>query len=381
MAGQRNLEASRQQIAGGVDAGLGLAMGGMFGREGAVVKKGLKERLKQRAMQEAQKQRGKEQEVPKDKPEVTPGEFSHEKNPIDLVSQDEEGLNNFIKAVYGETVDDPEIMKAAKAWIDLTEELRTDFNARGGSISKNESWLFPQNHDMRSITKAGKKEWIGFISNRLDRSKMLDDLGKPLDDDQLAEALSYVYETITTGGANKAKGLSVPRGLGNKLSRAGSEQRFLYFKDADGWISYQNKFGKGDVFTTLTDHIQGRANDIALIETLGTNPRVMYDALKFQAEKLASEAGKPLGEAYGQQLDAVFKTVSGEINGGNWTTLADGVQFVRNLQVASKLGGAFLASFTDIATASLTANYNNISAAKVFKRHMQLFSAHTVCPV
>ncbi len=291
------------------------------------------------------------------------------------LSQDEEGLNNFIKAVYGETVDDPEIMKAAKSWIDLTEELRTDFNARGGSISKNESWLFPQNHDMRSITKAGKEEWIGFISNRLDRSKMLDDLGKPLDDDQLAEALSYVYETITTGGANKAKGLSVPRGLGNKLSRAGSEQRFLYFKDADGWISYQNKFGKGDVFTTLTDHIQGRANDIALIETLGTNPRVMYDALKFQAQKLASEAGKPLGEAYGQQLDAVFKTVSGEINGGNWTTLADGVQFVRNLQVASKLGGAFLASFTDIATASLTANYNNISAAKVFKRHMQLFSA------
>ena len=131
------------------------------------------------------------------------------------LSQDEEGLNNFIKAVYGETVDDPEIMKAAKAWIDLTEELPHRFpNARGGSISKNESWLFPQNHDMRSITKAGKEEWIGFISNRLDRSKMLDDLGKPLDDDQLAEALSYVYETITTGGANKAKGLSVPRGLG-----------------------------------------------------------------------------------------------------------------------------------------------------------------------
>ena len=33
--GQRNLEASRQQIYGGVDAGLGLAMGGMFGKEGA----------------------------------------------------------------------------------------------------------------------------------------------------------------------------------------------------------------------------------------------------------------------------------------------------------------------------------------------------------
>tara|TARA_R110000824_G_scaffold141449_1_gene308010 strand:+ start:3090 stop:4142 length:1053 start_codon:yes stop_codon:yes gene_type:complete len=104
MAGQRNLEASRQQIYGGVDAAAGMAMGNMFGKRGAVVKGGLKERLKQRAIQKAQQQRGQEQgeqEVPRDEAEVTPGEFSHEKNPIDLVKKDEEGAPEKIGEMTG----------------------------------------------------------------------------------------------------------------------------------------------------------------------------------------------------------------------------------------------------------------------------------------
>ena len=291
------------------------------------------------------------------------------------LSQDEESLNMFIKAVYGETVGDPKIQKIAKDWAELAEDLRVDFNSKGGSISKNENWLFPQNHDMRLIKNAGPKEWKAFISNKLDRPKMLDDNGKPLTDAQIDEGLDYVYQTIATGGMNKAKGLTVPRGLGSKLSRKGSEQRFLFFKDANSWIAYQNKFGKGDVLTTLSDHIQGRATDIAMVQTLGTNPRVMYDALKFQAKKIQVDRGKPIGEASLSMLDAVYKTVSGEINGGQMVNLADGMQFVRNLQVASKLGGATLSSFTDIATASLTAHYNNIPMTKVFKRHMSLLTS------
>jgi len=291
------------------------------------------------------------------------------------LSQDEESLNMFIKAVYGETVGDPKIQKIAKDWAELAEDLRVDFNSKGGSISKNENWLFPQNHDMRLIKNAGPEEWKAFISNKLDRPKMLDDNGKPLTDAQIDEGLDYVYQTIATGGMNKAKGLTVPRGLGSKLSRKGSEQRFLFFKDADSWIAYQNKFGKGDVLTTLSDHIQGRATDIAMVQTLGTNPRVMYDALKFQAKKIQVDRGKPIGEASLSMLDAVYKTVSGEINGGQMVNLADGMQFVRNLQVASKLGGATLSSFTDIATASLTAHYNNIPMTKVFKRHMSLLTS------
>ena len=297
------------------------------------------------------------------------------------LSQDEESLNMFIRAVYeiaagkGMTVTDPKIVKIARDWMELAEDMRVDFNKKGGSISKNENWLFPQNHDMRTIKNAGLEEWKGFISSKLDRPKMLDDNGKPLTDAQVDEALDYVYQTIATGGMNKAQGLTIPKGLGSKLSRKGSEQRFLFLKDADSWIAYQNKFGKGDVLTTLSDHIQGRATDIALVETLGTNPRAMYDALKFQARKTQAERNKPIGETSLSMMDAVYKTVSGEINGGQMVNLADGMQFVRNLQVASKLGGAALSSFTDIATSMVTAHYNNIPMTKVFKRHMSMLTS------
>lgn len=288
------------------------------------------------------------------------------------LSQNEEGLNKFIKALYGEAVGDAQIEKFAKDWLKLVENMRVTFNEKGGSISKNENWLLPQHHDMQRIVKADEKEWIGYISDRLDRSKMLDDEGKMLDDEQLEQALKYVYQTITTGGMNKAKGLTIPRGLGRKLSRKGSEERFLYFKDAESWISYNNKFGKGDVLTTLTDHITARANDIALVETLGTNPKIMFDTLMNQAKQLGTVSEK--GEALAQ---ATFNVVSGAINGGNLTTLADGVQGVRNLMVASKLGKAFLASFTDLATSALTASYNGISATKVLKRQLKMYASAT----
>ena len=98
----------------------------------------------------------------------------------------------------------------------------------------------------------------------MDRSQMLDDAGKIMDDVQFEETLRYVYQTITTGGINKAQGLTRPRGMGIKLSNKGSEKRVLHFKDADSWLQYNKNYGKGDIFSTITDHFQNMANDTAL---------------------------------------------------------------------------------------------------------------------
>ena len=48
-------------------------------------------------------------------------------------SQNEEGLNKLVKAIYGEAIDDPEIEGFAKDWLKVTEEMRKDFNSVGGS--------------------------------------------------------------------------------------------------------------------------------------------------------------------------------------------------------------------------------------------------------
>ena len=194
------------------------------------------------------------------------------------LSQDEDGLRMLTKAIYGEKVEDADIMRFADDWSKVTENIRQEFNAKGGSISKNEKWLLPQNHDARAIEIMGLDTWRNKIAPMLDRNQMLDDAGKPLNDKDFIEGLNYTFETITSGGLNKAKDFTVPM-LGKKLSRKGSERRFLYFKDADSWLEYQKEFGKGDIFTTLTDHIEMKANDIALMEVLGTSPESTFKAL------------------------------------------------------------------------------------------------------
>lgn len=283
-------------------------------------------------------------------------------------SQDEEGLRQLTKAIYGETVEDADIMRFAKDWADVTENIRVEFNAKGGSISKNEKWLLPQNHDARAIEKMGLETWRNKIAPMLDRSQMLDDTGKALTDEDFVAGLNYTFETITSGGLNKAKDFTVPM-LGKKLSRKGSERRFLYFKDADSWLEYQKEFGKGDIFTTLTDHIEMKANDIAVMEVLGTSPESTFKALQAQIEKKKKFTGRQKFMAQAQ-----YNVVSGKINQGELTGVADMFQSTRNVLSAGILGSAFLSALSDVGFSGITARYNGIPSVKVFARQTALLN-------
>ena len=289
------------------------------------------------------------------------------------LSQDEESLRGFVRALYGVQSADPAINKAAQQWLDIVDTMNAEFNRNGGSISKNESWLLPQHHDLKTIKDTPYKEWRAFLDDKLDRELMVDDQGRQLSDLNFEDAMKYVYESITTGGLNKAKDFTVPN-LGTKLSRKGSERRFLYFKDAEAWLDYQNRFGKGDILTTLTDYINMMSHDTALMRVFGTNPKQTYQVLKNEAQKLQNSRGAPVKDKNLAMADAVYKVISGDINNGELTTLADSMQAVRNVQIASKLGGAALASVTDVATLALTAKYNNMSVAKVWKRQISLMN-------
>lgn len=289
-------------------------------------------------------------------------------------SQDKEGLEKLVRAIYGETVDDAEIMKFAKDWKNVSEKARTLFNSKGGAISKNEDWLMPQNHDMQALIKLGKDKWKEKILPMLDRTKMTDDIGNVLDDDQFSKALDFVYETITTGGLNKTTDFTVPR-LGSKLSRKGSAQRFLYFKDADSWINYTREFGRGDIFTTLTGWVNNKAHDIALMEVFGTNPEQTYKALFNQFEKEgAFKKVKTFGipqAAKKSYLDSLFNVISGKTADGNLHGLAQIMQSTRNVLTASTLGAAFLSAISDVGFAAIGAKANNIP---IYKQYQRMFS-------
>ena len=284
---------------------------------------------------------------------------------------DEANLQKMAQAVYGKTTDDAEINGFAKTWLEMVEEIRQLKNKFGASISKNERFLLPQAHDMRAVSNAGFDTWRSSVLPKLDRAMMLDDQGRAMTDAQVEDLLEFVYESITTGGLNKVKDLTVPR-LGKKLARKGSERRVLYFKDAESWVEYQKDFGQGDLFTVMTDYIEQSANDIALLEILGPNPNTTFEALFAQAKKKGFKFGEE------RQLRSIYNVVSGKVNQGELTTFADGMTTYRNIETAALLGKAFLSSFSDIGFQLITSKYNNVPAFKTLARHLAGFSKNDV---
>ena len=296
-------------------------------------------------------------------------------------SDDEVNLNKLIRAIYGEATDDVEINQFAKDWlkfVDRTVDLKNKF---GASISKNEDFLLPQRHDPSAILKLAKDRndakriWIDRIRDKLDYTKMLDDQGRQLtqleifgtqDEDGL---LGNVFESIVTGGLNKVGPLEAPRTMGRKLSRKGSDQRVLYFKDAESWIEYQNDFGRGDIFGTLVDFIESSANDIALLELMGPNPETTWRVFLAQAQKSG------INRIQARRLQDTWNVVSGFVNAGSPMAFGNMFQAVRNIDQAALLGTAFISAVSDVGFQLITAQYNKLPTLRILGKTLQTLAA------
>jgi len=284
------------------------------------------------------------------------------------LSQDSEALDDFVRALWGNEVKDGEIEGFAGEWLELVDSIRKQFNDAGGSISKMEDWLLPQKHDTGAVSAVTMEEWMDYVLPKLDRAKMLDDRGEPLKQKPLEEVLESVYESIKTGGLSSIADFSNPN-VGKKLSRKHSNRRILHFETADNWLDYQNRFGRGDVLTVLTDYMSMMSNDTAVISVFGTNPQRTFDALLATTKK---KYGDDFGNTNTAMLNAVFKEVTGRLNASSIPTWADWMNSARHLIVAAKLGKAMLVSFSDLGTAGTTAAYNNLPVMKVYKRWIGL---------
>lgn len=306
-------------------------------------------------------------------------------------------ITDLVHEIAGDDTGNPVAKSAAKAWIDTVESLRERFNAAGGDIGKLEDWLFPQTHDRYKITNGARRlaggelkqagltikdtvthkkynpnqnrdAWIDFVWDKLDRSKYLDDDLKPLSDDAMRALLSDVFETIRTNGANKENVGKVTAGRGKSKANTRQEHRTLMFKDAQARLDYNEVFGSNpSVMGTMMEHIGSMSRDIALMEMMGPSPTNTYNTLKRMAQidtdQQTSSTGK-IRSADNSLLDAMWANLTGTANVVESGFIASIGQGARNLQVAGKLGSAFITSFTDVATYFHTARVNRMPFAR-----------------
>ena len=302
------------------------------------------------------------------------------------LSQDKQGVENMVRELHGQDTGDAVAKNAAALWSKTAEAARQRFNRAGGAIPKRADWGMPQWHDPVRVTQAaprlpgignrwrgqrdfveGKRKWIEDITPLLDRGKLLNETGAPMNDLEYQVMMDKMYDTIRTNGASD---LIPGRQGGRKLANRRQDHRVLTFKDADAWLEYHHKYGHADIYTTLTDHLNSMAHDIAKLEILGPDPEATYRYLK----DLALKRGDLTPGIASARLDAYWNVASGKANQVESVSLADGSAAVRHYLASALLGSAYLSAISDVAFTRQTARFNGLSAASVLRRQLSLMN-------
>jgi hypothetical protein len=285
--------------------------------------------------------------------------------------ENRQGVHDLTLELFGADSGNPLAKRGAEAWHKVAEALRQQFNAAGGDIGKLENWALPQHHSQMKVAKAGRDAWIAEVAPKLDRSRYTNDDGSLFTDAQLNDFLGHVWQTIATGGINKLEP-GAPSGAAMRANRH-SEPRQLHFRGPDDYLAYQAKFGDRDLYGVMVGHVSALARDIAMVETYGPNPNNTYrfwrdTALKQATEREPTRAGELRERAL--KMDNVYDFTAGRTQPVANELIARGFDTLRNWLVATRLGSAFITSFSDEATLYLTAHVNNLPEVQVLKNEL-----------
>lgn len=274
-----------------------------------------------------------------------------------------------LREMSGKDTGDTMARAAAKDFSEIFEELRLRYNRAGGDIGKISDWNAVQTHDALAMLNSGKgaqdmAPWIEEIKKHLDFDRM--NLKKA---DEIEAFLNEAYTEITSGGLSRPDPGSIPMDARSALAnRVGNRHRIFHFKDIDGYLEYQEKFGSQDPFASFMAHIDSMSKDIAVMETLGPNPRTTFKYLKDKLRK------STLNENVADSAEKVFEDVIGETMAQN-KKLADRMGSLRAGMAAGKLKFAMLSALSDTAFMGLESHFAGVPVMRTYMRFIKQVAA------
>jgi len=265
----------------------------------------------------------------------------------------------------------------AETWFRVAEKARKMFNKAGGSIPKNKFWTVPTVHDQIKVNLVPKEKWVDDIIPLLDQNKMIDyTTGKVFGDKDLKTALKQVYDNIVSEGyLNKET-----RGFGPSRANTRLDHKFLYFKDYDSWLKYNDQFGTTDVFNSMLAHIDSMSRDIGLMQVMGPNPDNFMRKMRFESEKYANtQNAVPKDEAKRKtasslnSADAMYLYIKGDLNVPVNPKMAKYGASFRSIATASFLGSAAFLAIGDFNLTRATASFAGMPQAKAMAENLKMF--------
>ncbi len=286
--------------------------------------------------------------------------------------EDEKGVRDLVFEIRGQDTGNIKAKKGAKAWADVTELLRRRFNDAGGDIGYLENWGIPQHHSMEKVGRATREQWVSDVIGKLDRKYYINEDGQLMSDAEVTAFLGEAYNTIATGGLNKLSDSGMR--LSGARANRGNASRQIHFKDADSYLEYQRQYGDRSLWEVMVGHLEGISKDIALVETYGPNPDHVFRAI---LDEVTAETATVNPQRTGQvkrmanSTENLYNFISGKTQPIANPHIAQWSDNIRNWLVASRLGSALLASFSDLGTMYLSAKVTNLPMNQLFRNQLE----------
>lgn len=286
--------------------------------------------------------------------------------------EDEKGVRDLVFEIRGQDTGNVKAKKGAKAWADVTELLRRRFNDAGGDIGYLENWGIPQHHSMEKVGRATREQWVSDVIGKLDRKYYIKEDGQLMSDAEVTTFLGEAYNTIATGGLNKLSDSGMR--LSGARANRGNASRQIHFKDADSYLEYQRQYGDRSLWEVMVGHLEGISKDIALVETYGPNPDHVFRSILDEV-KAATATANPQRTGRVKRLanstENLYNFISGKTQPIANPHIAQWSDNIRNWLVASRLGSALLASFSDLGTMYLSAKVTNLPMNQLFRNQLE----------
>lgn len=286
--------------------------------------------------------------------------------------EDEASVRDLVYEMRGQDTGNVRAKKGAKAWAGVTELLRQRFNDAGGDIGYLENWGIPQHHSMEKVGRVPQDKWVSDVIGKLDRKYYIKDDGQLMSDAELTTFLVEAYNTIATGGLNKLSDTGMR--ISGARSNRGNASRQIHFKDADSYLEYQREYGDRSLWEVMVGHLEGISKDIALVETYGPNPDHVFRSI---LDEVTAEQATANPERTGRikrlanSTENLYNFIAGKTQPIANPHIARWSDNIRNWMVASRLGSALLASFSDLGTMYMSAKVANIPMNRLFMNQLE----------
>lgn len=280
------------------------------------------------------------------------------------------------RAVHGDTAGiQPEILKAARAWLDVAGMLRDSYVAAGGDVGRLDNWGMPHSWEPTLLLKRGKDRYVDDMMRWVDRRVYLHEDGQPYTDAEMREFLGAAWLTSVTDGANKRVRTDTPGGS-IKANRH-SQSRQLHFRDGAAALEALRTYSGRNLFESMVGHVRQMARDTALLEQFGPNADLAVDHFIQrirEEEARANPQNAAKFERRARRVENIYNRLAGNDPPPANEWIANGFAALRSIMSAAKLGSAPITSLADEGTMYLTAHVNNIPAVKVFLNEVRAFN-------